>query len=59
MIYMRGQARDYDHWAAVTGDPGWRWDACLPYFKRHEDHWRGADAWHGAGAASGASSGSA
>ncbi len=50
MIYMRGQARDYDHWAAVTGDPGWRWDACLPHFKRHEDHWRGADAWHGAGA---------
>jgi choline dehydrogenase len=40
MIYMRGQARDYDHWADVTGDPAWRWDACLPYFKRHEDHWR-------------------
>ena len=50
MIYMRGQARDYDHWAEVVGDPAWRWDACLPYFKRHEDHWRGADAWHGAGA---------
>ncbi|MDE2080526.1 MAG: GMC family oxidoreductase N-terminal domain-containing protein [Burkholderiales bacterium] len=45
MIYMRGQARDYDAWAARTGDPAWRWDACLPYFKRHEDHWRGdADA---------------
>jgi choline dehydrogenase len=40
MIYMRGQARDYDGWAAATGDAGWRWDACLPYFKRHEDHWR-------------------
>ena len=50
MIYMRGQARDYDHWAEVVADPAWRWDACLPYFKRHEDHWRGADAWHGAGA---------
>ena len=49
MIYMRGQARDYDHWAEVVGDPAWRWDACLPFFKRHEDHWRGADAWHGAG----------
>ena len=49
MIYMRGQARDYDHWAEVVGDPAWRWDACLPDFKRHEDHWRGADAWHGAG----------
>ena len=42
MIYMRGQARDYDGWAALTGDEAWRWDACLPYFKRHEDHWRGS-----------------
>ncbi|MDQ8167876.1 MAG: GMC family oxidoreductase [Gemmatimonadota bacterium] len=50
MIYMRGQARDYDHWADVTGDPQWRWDACLPFFTRHEDHWRGADAHHGAAA---------
>ena len=49
MIYMRGQARDYEHWAALTGDDSWRWDACLPHFKRHEDHWRGADDWHGAG----------
>jgi choline dehydrogenase len=49
MIYMRGQQRDYDGWAALTGDAGWRWDACLPYFMRHEDHWRGADAVHGAG----------
>ncbi|MBL8306831.1 MAG: GMC family oxidoreductase N-terminal domain-containing protein [Rubrivivax sp.] len=49
MIYMRGQSRDYDQWAAVTGDEAWRWEACLPYFKRHEDHWRGADEFHGAG----------
>ena len=41
MVYMRGQRRDYDHWAEVTGDAGWRWEECLPYFKRHEDHWRG------------------
>lgn len=40
MIYMRGQARDYDHWAEVTGDPAWRWEACLEDFKRHEDHYR-------------------
>jgi Choline dehydrogenase and related flavoproteins len=40
MIYMRGQRRDYDHWAALTGDDAWRWDQCLPYFKRHENHWR-------------------
>ena len=41
MIYMRGQSRDYDGWAALTGDDAWRWEACLPHFKCHEDHWRG------------------
>ena len=48
MIYMRGQARDYDGWAELTGDPGWRWEHCLPYFKLHEDHHGGAGALHGA-----------
>jgi choline dehydrogenase len=43
MIYMRGQARDYDHWAALTGDEGWSWDECLPDFMAHEDY-RGAGA---------------
>ncbi len=46
MIYMRGQSRDYDGWAAMLGDDTWRWDACLPFFKQHEDHWRGGDALH-------------
>ena len=49
MIYMRGQARDYDGWADALGDPAWRWDACLPFFKQHEAHWRGADEHHGGG----------
>ena len=49
MIYMRGQSRDYDGWAAMLGDEAWRWDACLPFFKQHEDHWRGGDALHGGG----------
>jgi choline dehydrogenase len=49
MIYMRGQARDYDQWARLTGDANWRWDNCLPYFKKHEDYYKGADAAHGAG----------
>ncbi|WP_067065946.1 GMC family oxidoreductase [Roseateles chitosanitabidus] len=40
MIYMRGQTRDYDAWAAATGDEAWRWDAVLPFFRQHEDHWR-------------------
>ena len=48
MIYMRGQARDYDHWAQVTGDDSWRWNQSLPYFKLHEDFYKGADALHGA-----------
>jgi choline dehydrogenase len=48
MIYMRGQARDYDQWAHITGDARWRWDNALPYFKLHEDHHAGANASHGA-----------
>ncbi len=40
MIYMRGQARDYDHWAALTGDDAWRWQQVLPDFIAHEDHYR-------------------
>ena len=40
MIYMRGQARDYEQWAQLTGDDTWRWDNVLPAFRRHEDHWR-------------------
>ena len=48
MIYMRGQARDYDQWARITGDEAWAWDRVLPYFKLHEDHYKGASAAHGA-----------
>ncbi len=49
MIAMRGQARDYDEWAALTGDSRWSWDRVLPVFKASEDYWRGADELHGAG----------
>ncbi len=48
MIYMRGQARDYDHWRQL-GNVGWGWDDVLPWFKRSEDHFLGADDAHGAG----------
>ena len=48
MIYMRGQARDYNEWAQLTGDMAWRWENSLPHFKLHEDHYKGADAMHGA-----------
>ena len=40
MIYMRGQARDYDGWAQLLGDDEWRWNACLPDFMQHEDHYK-------------------
>ena len=40
MIYMRGQARDYDAWAELTGDDAWSWASALPDFIAHESHWR-------------------
>jgi choline dehydrogenase len=46
MIYMRGQARDYDNWAKLTGDDDWSWVKSVPDFKAHEDHYKldgGAD----------------
>jgi choline dehydrogenase len=47
MIYMRGQARDYDHWGAL-GNDGWSWRECLPAFMKHEDFHKGADEFHAA-----------
>jgi choline dehydrogenase len=48
MIYIRGNAADYDAWAA-DGAPGWGYDDVLPYFIRSEDNERGADEFHGVG----------
>ncbi len=48
MIYMRGQASDYDQWAAL-GNSGWSWDEVLPIFKASEDYQHGADEFHGEG----------
>lgn len=47
MIYMRGQAADYDGWAA-EGNPGWSWNEVLPLFKKSENHFAGASPLHGA-----------
>ena len=49
MIYMRGQAGDYDRWAELTGDASWRWESVLPLFKKSEDYHGGASGDHGAG----------
>ncbi len=48
MVYIRGQAGDFDAWKAF-GNPGWGWDDVLPYFKKSENNARGGDAWRGTG----------
>ncbi|MEM1314814.1 MAG: GMC family oxidoreductase N-terminal domain-containing protein [Pseudomonadota bacterium] len=48
MLYLRGQAEDYDGWRQM-GCSGWGWDDVLPYFLKSEDHHGGAGEMHGAG----------
>lgn len=48
MIYIRGHARDYDHWRQM-GLTGWGYADVLPYFKRAQHHDDGPDAWNGVG----------
>src|SRR6516164_9074036 len=48
MIYMRGQAADYDHWRQL-GLAGWGSDDVLPFFRRHEDHFLGESRAHAVG----------
>ncbi|MBV8744291.1 MAG: GMC family oxidoreductase N-terminal domain-containing protein [Xanthobacteraceae bacterium] len=48
MIYMRGQAADYDHWRQL-GLSGWGWNDVLPIFKQHEHHFLGAGPHHAVG----------
>ena len=47
MLYVRGNRRDYDHWAAL-GSEGWSYAEVLPYFKRSERHAGGESEYHGA-----------
>jgi choline dehydrogenase-like flavoprotein len=48
MIYMRGQAADFDHWRQL-GLNGWGWNDVLPFFRKHEDHFMGESAAHAVG----------
>ena len=48
MLYLRGQAADYDGWRQM-GLTGWGWDDVLPYFLKSEDYYGGADEMHGEG----------
>ena len=48
MIYIRGNAMDYEKWAREDGLENWSYAHCLPYFKRFECRMVGADAYQGA-----------
>ena len=49
MIYMRGQANDYNSWAQACNDPSWNWNSILKYFKKHEDSHQSDTEFHSAG----------
>jgi choline dehydrogenase len=49
MIFQRGNAMDYERWAADEGMETWDYAHCLPYFKKMEDCRAGADEWRGTG----------
>jgi choline dehydrogenase len=46
LMYVRGQAQDYDRWRQL-GNVGWSHADVLPYFRKAEHQSRGADEWHG------------
>ena len=47
MIYMRGQAGDYESWVEATGDDAWSWEQALKRYKQFEDYHSAANQWHG------------
>ena len=48
MVFVRGQAADFDDWAAM-GNTGWGWNDVLPWFRKLEDSEHGPNAWRGTG----------
>ena len=49
MIYMRGQAGDYESWVQATGDEAWSWGNALKRYKAFEDYHGDTNQWHGKG----------
>ena len=49
MIYMRGQAGDYESWVRATGDDAWSWENALKRYKSFEDYHGAKNEWHGKG----------
>ena len=49
MLYLRGQVRDYEEWAQLTGDNSWSWEQVFPAFKAVEDYWKGTSKNHSTG----------
>jgi choline dehydrogenase len=49
MIYMRGQAGDYESWVQATGDDSWSWENALKRYKSFEDYHSAENEWHGKG----------
>ena len=49
MIYMRGQAGDYESWVQATGDEAWSWENALKRYKAFEDYHGDTNQWHGKG----------
>ncbi len=49
MIYMRGQAGDYESWVQATGDDSWSWENALKRYKEFEDYYGDVNQWHGKG----------
>lgn len=37
MMYLRGHHQDFDNWAQLTGDPVWKYDSVMKYYKKHEN----------------------
>ncbi|MFC6762386.1 GMC family oxidoreductase [Sulfitobacter porphyrae] len=48
LLYIRGQAADYDQWRQM-GNTGWSYEDVLPYFRKAEDQENGSDTYHGSG----------